>query len=108
MKTFVALILMTSSISAMADTFMCDMKVGQFQTRSAYAEPYGRLINIVMGEYSCEGTIDNDIIVTTTVASNITGESNSVSRYSSSSVEMMTLDIWGDGQVRLECSCSLN
>ncbi len=108
MKTFVALILMTSSISAMADTFMCDMKVGQFQTRSAYAEPYGRMINIAMGEYSCEGTIDNDIIVTTTVTSDITGDRKSASSHSSSYVDMYTLDIWGDGQVRLECSCSLN
>lgn len=108
MKTFIAIFLMASSMSAIADTFMCNMKVGQFQTRSAYAEPYGRQIIIAMGEYTCEGTIDNDIIVTTTVTSTITGESKSASRHSSSSVDMLTLDIWGDGQVRLECSCSLN
>ena len=61
MKSILALILLTSSLSAMADTFMCDMKVGQFQTRSVHAAPYGREINVMMGEYSCEGVIDNNL-----------------------------------------------
>ncbi len=108
MKSFFVVMLLVSSIGAMADTFMCEMKVGQFLRKTEYAEHRGRNVTVTMNDYNCEGYIDNDIIVTTTLRSDITGESKNESKYGSSTTVMYTLDQWGDGQERLECTCSLN
>ncbi|MBH48050.1 MAG: hypothetical protein CME71_07750 [Halobacteriovorax sp.] len=107
-KMIMAAMALLLTTSAFADDFICTMKVGQFLTETEYAPYRGREVNIVMGEYSCNGVIDNNIIVTTTLVSNTNGDTKSVSDRASSKVTMTTLDIWGDGQERLECECGLN
>ncbi len=95
-------------MGVMADTFMCEMKVGQFQRKTEYADYRGRSVLVEMGDFSCSGIIDSNLTVTTTIQSGTTDEVKSDSGQGFSSVIMYTLDQWGDGQERLECTCSLN
>lgn len=108
MKYLLSIFALSLSMPLFADDFICTMKVGSFLSESVYAPYRGREVSIAMGEYSCHGVIDNDLIVTTTVNSQNNGDSKSASGRGSAKVTMTTLDIWGDGQEYLECECGLN
>jgi len=108
MKTFFALTLLSVfAMPALADDFACELKVGYYNRAKETAPYRGREVKVRVGTMDCVGTIDNNIIVTTTITSTETGESASGASRGSSKAELVALNQWGDGQDHGVCKCGL-
>ena len=95
------------SVSAFADDFACTMNVGHFNRAKETAPYRGREVTVKLGTFICTATIDNNIIVTTTIKSTETDESSSRSSRGFSETELTALNQWGDGQDHAVCKCGL-
>lgn len=95
------------SVSAFADDFACRMTVGYFNRAEEIAPYRGREVTVKLGTFVCKATIDNDIMVKTTITSTETGEESSMTSRGSSETELTALNQWGDGQDRAVCKCGL-
>jgi hypothetical protein len=95
------------SVSAFADDFACTMTVGYFNRAKETAPYRGREITVKLGTFVCTGTIDNDIMVKTTITSTETGEEASMSSRGFSETKLTALNQWGDGQDHAVCKCGL-
>ena len=95
------------SVSAFADDFTCTMNVGSFNRAKETAPYRGRAVTVKLGTFICTATIDNNIIVTTSLKSTETDESSSRSSRGFSETELTALNQWGDGQDHAVCKCGL-
>jgi hypothetical protein len=108
MKALLALVLLsTIALPAMADDFACELKVGYFNRAKETAPYRGRFVKVRVGTMDCTGSIDNNIVVTTTLTSVETGESSVAADRGSSEAKLTALNQWGDGQDHGVCKCGL-
>lgn len=107
MKSF-ALALYLISFSALADDFACHLQSGPFNHHfSGYSEYRVLNASVEGGTFICSGEIIGDVI-TVTISSTETGETNSISERSSfATVRLTALDQHGDGLDNGVCKCGM-
>ncbi len=72
MRQILTVALMIISTSVYADYFGCDLSVNDLS--AGEEAPYrGREVRVNLGDYTCEAVIDQNIIVSTTVTSLLSG-----------------------------------
>lgn len=111
MKLLILLSVMLSSQFAMADAFYCELEIGNEGTLINYAEYRGRSVTTQTknGVFTCSATIDNNLIVKSTVVSRSTGHTyaNSDEGMGRVSVSLDTLNETNDEEILVTCSCGL-
>ena len=84
-KLLLALVLLIST-QVFADYFGCELKVNN--DRIDNEAPYiGREVRAILGDYSCEATIDQNIVVDVTVTNLLTGANAIAGSSASASVQ---------------------
>jgi hypothetical protein len=107
MKALLAALIFLSSTPAFADYFGCELKVGYFNKAEVEAEYRVLNAEVTLRPFKCEGHVDKNGFVVTTISSTEIEHSKSASDRGRSTVELTSLDIWGDGQDTGVCSCGM-
>lgn len=107
-KHFLCALLTMLSTTAYADNFVCELRINSDQFAAADAPDRGREVRVELGNYRCEGVIDQDLVVTTTV-SNISMKSyGRAGGRASATVHQETYNPIINSVDEVICKCGLN
>lgn len=94
--------------AAYADNFLCVLRVNSDDLAVGEAPDYGREVRVDLGNYRCEGVIDKELVVTTTLTNVPMNSYGQAGGRASATVYRVTYNPITDREDVVICKCGLN